>query len=143
MKDKEQLFSSLNKAFQEYDFSISDADRFMLLAEYQIKHLSNISKNNNEQTRVALARTSIYEIDTALKRWKRNKSKNQLFKLVNLFVITCEYYAFDKWSGEEKLAWQEISSEKDTILNNEDWYIRTIPESKWVIKYFKGLEDEI
>ena len=143
MKNKEQLFNKLNEAFDYYDFSISDADRFMLILEYQAKHLSNISKNNNEQTRVALDRTSIYEMGTALKRWRRGKSKNQLFKLVNLFVITCEYYAFDKWSGEEKLAWQEISSEKDTILNNEDWYIRTIPESKWVIKYFKGLEDEI
>ena len=31
---------------------------------------------------------------------------------------------------------------KDKILSNKDWYLRTIPESKWLIEYLDNLEKD-
>lgn len=131
---RKKLFENIDEVFRRYEFNISDADRFALLLHYQAKYLTNISNNNNERTRAALARTSMYELGEVLKRWKKNKSKNQLFKLVNMFAITCEEYAVDSWSCLEIVVWGVIVSQKDIIVNNKDWYLRVIPESKWLIE---------
>ena len=137
MSKEEQLFKALDVVFLDYNYNISDADRFALLLKYQQLHLSKISDNNNTKATMALSRTSMYEITDAIKRWKRNKSKNQLFKLVNLFSIACESYDFDVWSGELKYVWQILLTNKSSIIENESWYIRTIPESLWIIEYLK------
>jgi hypothetical protein len=32
---------------------------------------------------------------------------------------------------------------KDKILKNKDWYIRTIPESKWLIDHLELMQDTL
>ena len=136
--NKDQLFTDIDTLFNEYVYNISDEDRFTLIMEYQVRHLSKISDAGKSQSRSSIARTAMYELGDAIKRWKRNKSKNQLFKLVNIFSINCTEFAFDIWSSDEKLAWWAILSEKDVLIKNSDWYLRTMPESRWILEYIEN-----
>ena len=140
--DKQQLHHKLNNLFSEYKFNISDADKFKLILEYQATQLENISINNNDKSRVAIARTSMYEISYILARYKKNKSKQQLFRLVNIFSLTCKHYAYDRWDREEVEIWSIILNNGELIIGNSKWYERVIPESKWILDYLTEQSNE-
>jgi len=147
---KYSLFRQLDEAFNEYEYSISDVDRFKLMLEYQANHLSNISKAANHQTQKALERTSMYEIDTAIKRWKKNKSNKMLFRLINIVVISYDNIINNIVASEitnkssnnyETEALNIFKENKKAILSEKDWYLYVIPESKQLIDYLETLQD--
>lgn len=136
--NKDQLFYNFTQLLNEYSYSMTDAEAFLLLNEYQSTRVHNIHSTNTERSRVAMARTAMYELGDSMKRFKRNKSKPQLFRLINMFCLTVTTYdQHERWSGEEKEVWDIILANKDKLLSNSKWYSDVIPEANWINTYLK------
>ena len=136
----EQTYNQLSKEIKSLliQFDVTKPqDVFRFLNSFQSAQLAGIEQANNDEHRVALERTLMYYPDP-LKQLKNNKRTNDvLFKAVNYFVLqvsSTKYTDSYNW-GKEFLT--ELTKHKDIILSNEDWYLRVIPESAWLITYFK------
>lgn len=138
---KERLFKSFDSMFRDFEV-YSVAERFRLINEYQSSRLDAIEKVNNATQRMALGRTSMYELDRVLKEcMKKTDNNKSLFRLVNLFCISVtEYHQLDGASGLEKNAFNYIMDNKTILRNNIEWYLRVIPESEWLIDIIKSEE---
>lgn len=120
----------------------SPGEIFKLLNEYQISKLKDIEKANNDKHRVALHRTNDYSWPEALRKLQSNKTKkNFIFKVVNCLCISVGDYDSINVSGLAQESYDELLKYKDEILLNEKWYLRVIPESKWLLDKFKELKD--
>ena len=133
-----ELFKQLDQVVMEHKGNINEAEFFRLISQYQLSRIDRIETVNNKQQQMALARTSMYDTEL-LKLFKRSTAKKQetlLFKLVNLLCIAnnsleCVHRASD----DDKEVFEIILGYSDKLINNKDWYLRVIPESKWLINH--------
>lgn len=136
IKLKERIFIELEKVFEEFDVR-KDADVFTLINEYQLKRLNNIQAVSNEKQRVSLFRTLNQLDDILIETYKKSKNKNQLLnRLVNSFCLQVPSLKYKDHSPNLSYMFTEIIKNKNKILDDIEWYLRQIPESKWLIEYF-------
>ena len=128
---KDQLFKNLDSLISEYGYTKAN-DIFRLLNEYQNYRLSDIENSNNEKHRVALSRTLLYSDIEILEKYRKTKSektqKGLLIKIVNSFCLQIPELKYKDYSGATKEMYDIIITFKDKIIENEEWYLRVIPE---------------
>lgn len=136
--NKESLFNKLDLAFYSLEYNLSSAETFRLLNEYQSTKLDNIEKSNNDKYRQALQLSLDYFDIDFITKYKRSKNKSKLlFKLVNSFVNQIDEAKHADFSLITKYYFDECIRNKDIILGNKKWYLRIIPQSKWLIEYLE------
>jgi len=143
MNENSELFKVLDGVIFDHKGSLNPAEFFRLLSEYQLTRINDIEKSNNKQQAMALNRTALYDT-TLFESFKKTtsvkKKEKMVFKLVNLLCIAND--SLDCLSSDyDKEIFNILIEYKDKILSNEDWYNRIIPESKWLIEYFKQLKN--
>lgn len=133
----------LFKKFDEilWDMGIYDnAEIFRTLNAYQNVRLDKIEKANNEKQRIALQRTLDYFDIDFIEKYRKSKNKEKLlFKLVNSFALQIPDLKYIDSSTYSKYMFEEIISFKDKILSNKEWYLRVIPETKWIVEYLEKI----
>lgn len=140
LKKVERFFNGVNELL--YDLGITnDAEVFKLLNAYQNTRLENIQKASNEKQRVALMRTVDYYDTDIYTKWKKSKQSTKeklLFKFINNFVLQIPSIKYIDSTTYSKYCFNEICLFKDKILSNKSWYLRIIPESRWLIEYLEN-----
>jgi len=140
-RDREQLFKGIDNLLNEFQI-YSVQDRFRIINEYQSSRLDKIEQANNDANRMALGRTSMYELDRVLKDCSKRKNKD-FFRLVNIFCIgITDFDQITGCSGLEQNVFEYILENKNIVLENIDWYRRVIPESIWLIRHLKELTNK-
>lgn len=135
----------LDELFCETYGNLNEADIFKILNQYQSKRLDNIEKVANKTKDAAIQRTLLYLSHEVLEKYKKSKSeKNKekmVFKLVNNLVLYISDVKYIDYSLEIRETFDIILKHKEKILQSEDWYLRVIPESKWLLEHLKTLGD--
>lgn len=134
------LYKDFDKLLYEYDI-IEAQDIFRILNAYQSSKLDNIENANNETHRVALGRTVLYHNTDVIDQFNKTKSlkkkEQMIIKIVNLFVLDIPEEKYIYVSGISTRMYNIIVAYKDSILKSESWYLRVVPESKWLISHLK------
>lgn len=137
---REKMFKEFDSILFEYSI-MNPEDIFRLLNEYQNSKLNGIEKANNDKNRFALQRTIDYYDIELMDKWKRTKSeeskKKLIFKIVNNLCCYIDSVENVNCSNITKEQFNICIQYKDYILQKEDWYIKIIPESKWLLDYLK------
>lgn len=138
-----ELFKKLDQIIFDEKGRLNSADFFRLLSEYQLTRINDIENSRNEQQRIALCRTAMYDTDTlsAFKKTTSAKKKQgMVFKLVNLLCIYNDNLsAVHASSDHDKELFSIAVDYHEKILQSREWYLRTIPESKWLIEHLEGI----
>jgi len=116
--------------------------QFNMLIDIQKELVADIEKANSEKQRAALARTSMYQLSEAQNKLVRSKLKDKsklLFRVVNLYVIVIDSYECSQINLVDRETLNILETHKNTILANRSWYLKVIPESKWLIEYLQEL----
>jgi hypothetical protein len=141
LKRVKKFNDELDKLLIDNNFYHS-AEIFKILTKYLSDKLENIEEANNKKQSRALVRTTMYLLPEYFKQFKKfpeKKKEKELFKLVNLLVIqVTRSQDISYFRVEEEI--KEITKYKNNILDNESWYLRFIPESKWLLEYLHNLE---
>ena len=130
--EKDQIFKVWDNVLVNHHVTRPEI-AMRLIVEYQLTKLFNIEKANNEQQRVALYRTLNYT-ERSIEDLKKGK-KDSLSRVINFLCLHVHNSNMIKefYRGDEIMT--ELNKWKSTILEQRDWYLRTIPESKWLMEY--------
>jgi hypothetical protein len=139
-KTQEILFQKFDEIL--WDNEVYDSTEvFRTLNAYQNARLDKIEKTNNKTERIALQRTLDYFDIDFIEKYRKSKNKEKLlFKLVNSFALQITELKHINNSTYSKYVFEEIISFKNKILSNKEWYLRVIPETKWIIDYLENLK---
>lgn len=141
--EKTELFKNLDKVIAEYYGRLRGAEFFKLVSEYQISRLNQIEEFEITRQEQALYRTAMYntELLEAYKKTTSDKKKEKLvFKLVNLLCIAnSSLLAVERGCDHDREIFNIAIAYKEKIIGSKDWYLRVIPESKWLIEYLENM----
>lgn len=113
-------------------------DIFKLLNDYQNTKLDNIEKANNESNRIALQRSlNYFDLDFTPRFKKFKKKEEHIFKIVNSLVLEIPSEFYKDICLNTRYKFDQAVEHKETILKQKNWYLSTIPESEWLIKYLE------
>lgn len=144
-QNKEKMFIEISNILNHYGY-IEPQDIFRVINDFQNSKLNDIEKANTNEHKQALFRTLLYTNDYLIKAYTKSTSvknkKSILFKIVNNFVIQVPEYKYKDHCVEYTDMFNIIIEPQniESILKSEDWYLRTIPESKWLIDMMKNGE---